>query len=417
MKVIVPDQPNPPPPELAADPRFTGLLDAARALQPRTVSLRRQLHKHPEQGLDLPRSQAAVLHALEGLDLRITTDKACSSVVAVLDGGSDGGPAVLLRGDMDALPLQEDSGLPFASEVAGSMHACGHDTHTAMLVSAARLLKSRRDALTGKVVFMFQPGEEGHHGARHMIHEGLLDAAGTPIDRAFALHITSTAASGKVATRAGTVMAAGDVFRVRVTGRGGHGALPEDALDPVPAAAAMVGALYTMVTRRFSVFDPVVLTVGRITAGTTTNIIPESAELEGTVRTMSEAHRKRVHAEIARICEQIGAAHGCRVAVEIDPGYPATVNDGAVAARLNDLVGAVLGTQHTGVLANPIMASEDFSYILQRVPGVLAFLGACPPGVEPDEAPPNHSNRVHFDESAFAYGVATYAAFALDALR
>jgi amidohydrolase len=415
MKVIVAEQATPPP-ELADDPRFSGLLEAARALQPRTVALRRLLHKHPEQGLELPRSQAAVLHALEGMDLRITTGKSCSSVVAVLDGGQDG-PAVLLRGDMDALPLQEDSGLPFASEVPGAMHACGHDTHTAMLTSAARLLHSRREALAGRVVFMFQPGEEGHHGARHMIHDGLLDAAETPVSKAFALHITSTAPSGVVCCRPGTIMAAADSFAVRVIGNGGHGAMPQDALDPVPAAAAMVGALHTMVTRRVSAFEPIVLTVGRITAGTTTNIIPESAELEGTLRTMSEATRRLMHQEITRVCEGVGAAYGCRVQVELRPGYPATVNDEAVAGRVIDLAGSVLGSGHGAHMADPLMASEDFSYVLQRVPGALAFLGACPPGTAPEEAPPNHSNRVHFDESALANGVATYAAFALDALR
>ncbi|MFL6141504.1 MAG: M20 family metallopeptidase [Labedaea sp.] len=415
MKVIVPDRPGPPA-ALTTDPRLTGLTDAARALQPRTVALRRHLHKHPEQGLDLPQAQAAVLHALDGLDLRITTGKACSSVVAVLDGAQPG-PAVLLRGDMDALPLQEDSGLPFASETPGTMHACGHDTHTAMLASTARLLHSRRDALRGTVVFMFQPGEEGHHGARYMIHEGLLDAGGSELRTAFALHITSTAPTGVVCTRPGPIMAAADSFHVRVTGRGGHGAMPDAALDPVPAAAAMVGALHTMVTRRSNVFDPVVLTVGRITAGTTTNIIPETAELEGTLRCMSEASRARMHEEVTRICEHTGAAYGCRVAVEIRPGYPPTINDGAVADRVIDLAGAVLGARHGATLVNPLMAAEDFSYVLQRVPGALAFLGACPPGVEPQDAAPNHSNRVHFDESALANGVATYAAFALDALR
>jgi amidohydrolase len=415
MKAIVPTQPPAPSP-LTADPRFTGLSEAARALQPRTVALRRHLHKHPEQGLELPLSQAAVLHAVEGLDLQIITGSGCSSVVAVL-AGAQPGPTVLLRGDMDALPLQEDSGLAFASEVDGSMHACGHDTHTAMLVSAARLLHSRRDALAGKVIFMFQPGEEGHHGAKVMLDEGVLEAAGRPVEQAFALHITSTAQSGVVCCRAGTIMASADSFTVTVTGRGGHGAMPEDALDPVPAAAAMVGGLQTMITRRVNVFEPAVLTVARIAAGTTTNIIPETAVLEGTVRSMSAATRALLHEEIPRVCRNLGAAHGCQVDVHIEHGYPATVNDEAVADRVIELAGSVLGPRHAAVMPTPLMASEDFSYVLQRVPGALAFIGACPPGVEPAQAVPNHSNRVHFDESALANGVAMYAAFALDALR
>jgi amidohydrolase len=398
------------------DPRFTGLLEAARALQPRTVALRRQLHKHPELGLRVPNSQAAVLHALEGLDLQVTTGESCDSVVAVLNGARPG-PSVLLRGDMDALAMPENSGLAFASEVPGTMHACGHDTHTAMLVSAARLLHSRRDALSGRVIFMFQPGEEGHEGAQHMIDEGVLQAGGRPVARALALHITATATSGVITTRPGPIMASADQWTVTVTGRGGHGAMPFHAVDPVPAAAAMVGALQTMVTRRISVFDPAVLTVGRITAGTTSNVIPETAELEGTLRTMSDAVRKQVLEEIPKVCQHIGAAHGCTVSFEVTVGYPPTRNDDAVATRVLELAGTVLGSRFGPRMADPLMAAEDFSYVLQQVPGALAFLGACPPGIEPDEAPPNHSTRVHFDESAFAHGVAMYAAFALDTLR
>lgn len=403
-------------PATATDPRMSGLVEAARALQPRTVALRRRLHRHPEQGLTLPDTQAAVLHALTGLDLRVDTGASCGSVTAVLDGGRPG-PTVLLRGDMDALPLREDSGLEFASEVDGTMHACGHDTHTAMLVSAARLLTSRRDALAGKVVFMFQPGEEGYHGARYMLEDGVLGAAGRAVERAFALHITSTVASGLVRCRPGPIMASADTFTVLVTGRGGHAAVPEAALDPVPVAAEMVGALQTMITRRVSVFAPAVLTIGRITAGTTTNIIPETAELEGTVRTLSEETRKTVLAELKRVCEHVAAAHGCRARVDVTIGYPVTVNDADVAGQVLDIAGDVFGRRHAVAMPDPLMAAEDFSYVLHEVPGALAFLGACPPGVDPADAEPNHSNRVHFDESAFATGVALYAAVALDWLR
>jgi amidohydrolase len=403
-------------PALAGDPRFTGLLEAARALQPRTVALRRQLHKHPELGLRLPRSQAAVLHALEGLDLHVTKGESCDSVIAVLNG-AEPGPSVLLRGDMDALPLNEDSGLAFASEEAGRMHACGHDTHTAMLASAARLLSSRRDALCGRVIFMFQPGEEGEHGARHMIEEGVLDAGGRPVERALALHITATATSGVVTCKSGPIMASADAWTVTVTGRGGHGAMPFQAVDPVPAAAAMVGALQTMVTRRFSVFEPAVLTVGRITAGTTSNVIPETAELEGTLRTLSEQTRREALAQLPKVCEHIAAAHGCTTRFELTTGYPPLLNDDAVAARVLGLAASVLGHRNAPMMPDPLMTAEDFSYVAQKVPATLAFLGACPPGTEPDKAPPNHSNRVHFDESSFAHGVAMYAAFALDTLR
>lgn len=395
---------------------FAGLLDDARALQERTVALRRAVHRHPEQGLHLPITQAAIREALADLPLEITEGKAATSLTAVLRG-SRPGPAVLLRGDMDALPLTEATGLDFASEDEESMHACGHDTHVAMLASAARLLAERKDQLAGSVVFMFQPGEEGHHGARFMIHEGVLDAAGTRVERAFGVHILANLRSGLLAVRPGTQMASADSFFVRVTGKGGHGSAPQHAIDPVPAAAAMVGALHTMITRRVSVFDPAVLSVTRIQAGTTSNIIPETAELEGTIRALSEHTRALVRAEVPKVCEQVGAAYGCRVVADVGPGYPVTVNDDRVAAEVLTIGEAVLGPENVELMADPIMGAEDFSYVLQRVQGAFAFLGACPPGVDPAEAAANHSNRVLFDEDAMPNRVAMLAAFALDALR
>jgi hippurate hydrolase len=393
------------------------LLTEARQLQPETVRLRRRIHGNPEQGLQLPATQATVLEALADLPITVHTGTSTTSVVGVLDGAGPG-PTVLLRGDMDALPLNEDTGLDFASTVEGSMHACGHDTHVAMLASAARLLAGQRDRIAGRVLLMFQPGEEGYHGARYMIDEGLLDPsgpAGTP-EKALALHITSTLPSGLLTCRPGPIMASSDVLHLTITGRGGHASAPHDALDPIPAAAAIVGALQTMVTRRNSVFDPVVVTIAQIVAGTTSNIIPEVAHLKGTIRTLSESSRATVHAEIRRICEHVAAAHGCTSELDIEVGYPVTVNDDAVGPHVVDLARGLLGDEHAEPMANPLMGAEDFSYVLQRVPGAMAFLGACPPGVDPAQAPANHSNRVVFDEDAMAHGVAMYAAFALDVL-
>ncbi|MFD8493824.1 M20 family metallopeptidase [Amycolatopsis sp. NPDC059657] len=398
------------------DARFAGLLDEAKALQDKTVSLRREIHRHPEQGLHLPKTQEAIRKAIEDLPLEITPGKSTTSLTAVLRGAKPG-PAVLLRGDMDALPLQEDTGLDFASATDGTMHACGHDTHVSMLASAARLLAAHQDELAGSVVFMFQPGEEGYHGARHMIHEGVLEAAGERVERALALHIFNSAKSGVIQTRPGPQLASADSFVVRVTGKGGHGSAPHDAIDPVPAAAAMVGALQTMITRKVSVFEPAVLSVTRITAGTTSNIIPETAELEGTIRTLSEQTRAFVRAELPKVCEAIGAAHGCRVMADVEPGYPVTVNDDHLAEHVLSLAAEVLGARYAEEMPYPVMGAEDFSYVLQRVPGAFAFLGGCPPDVDLADAAPNHSNRVIFDEAAMAHGVALYAAFALDALR
>src|SRR3954463_8193640 len=255
------------------------LLAAAYADADRTIDLRRRLHRQPEIGLHLPRTQATVLDALAGLPIEVTTGKSTSSVVGVLRGARPG-PTYLLRADMDALPVQEDTGLPFASEIPGVMHACGHDTHVAMLLGAARLLAERRDEITGQVVFMVQPGEEGFHGARFMLEEGLLDVVReAPVSGAFALHITSTSPSGTVNVRPGPMMAAAAQGRMVVHGRGAHAPEPHAAADPIPVAAQIVLALQAMVPRRVDVFDPAVVTVAHIERGrpTTSSPTPRSS--------------------------------------------------------------------------------------------------------------------------------------------
>jgi hippurate hydrolase len=339
-----------------------------------------------------------------------------SSVVGVLEGARPG-PTVLLRGDMDALPMPEDTDLDFASEVPGVMHACGHDTHVAMLVGAAKLLSARQDRLAGRVVFMWQPGEEGFGGAPIMLEEGVLDAAGTPVGSAFAIHITTQQPSGVVAVRRGPAMASSDTLRIVVTGRGGHASNPSAALDPIPVACAIVQAIQTMVTREFSVFDPAVVTIARISAGTTDNVIPETAEMLGTMRTLSEETRAGVKAALARLVPAIAAAHGATAEVQITEGYPVTVNTDAAADLVHSTTVGLFGPDRARLERDPIMGAEDWSYVLQRVPGAMSFLGACPPGLDPDAAPPNHSNRVVFDEDAMAVGVATHVAVALAALE
>lgn len=386
------------------------LLADAEALLGPVVELRRRIHAHPEIGLDLPVTQAAVLEALDGLDLEVTTGSATTSVVAVLTGDQPG-PTTLLRGDMDALPMPEDTGLPFSSTLDGRMHACGHDGHVAMLVGAARLLAGRRRALRGRVVLMFQPGEEGAGGARVMLEEGLLSAHGT-IDRAFAIHLTPSIPSGWVATRAGTMLASADEFRLVVTGRGGHASMPHEATDPVPVACEIVTALQTMVTRTINAFDPAVITVTQIEAGTTYNVIPESAVCGGTIRAVSDEARDRALAGLRRVAEHVAAAHGCRADVDLREGsYPVTVNDDQAAARTLAVAGGLVGADRALRMPSPIMGAEDWSYVLQQVPGSMAFLGAAPAGVTP--AAPNHSNRMVIDEAALATGVALHAAMAL----
>ncbi len=259
-----------------------GLRADAAASAGELAELRHAIHREPEIGLDLPLTQAKVLAALDGLPLEISTGRKLSSVTAVLRGDAAGPrpdgarPVVLLRGDMDALPVTEATGLPYSSRFEGVMHACGHDQHTAMLAGAARLLSARRAELPGDVIFMFQPGEEGYRGADLMIGEGVLDAAGPRPVAAYALHVSSTQlACGVFATRPGPMLAAADIIRVTVRGRGGHASQPHLSADPITAACSMVTALQTMVTRRFDVFDPVVVTISSFHAGTTDNVIPE----------------------------------------------------------------------------------------------------------------------------------------------
>ena len=384
------------------------ILDEAKSVLDDTIELRRRIHRHPEIGLTLPRTQAVILEALAGLGLDVRTGQRTTSVVARLAGGRPG-PTLLLRADMDALPLREDTGLPFASEVEGTMHACGHDAHVAMLLGAARLLARRRDALAGSVLLMFQPGEEGYHGARVMLDEGLLDGEPPPTG-AFALHVTHRQAAGVVATRPGPTMASGDTIQIVVRGKGGHASAPHDCVDPIPIACEMVQAFQTLVTRRVNVFDPAVLTIAKIEAGTTRNVVPETASLLGTVRTVSETTRQRMLDGIRRVAEGVASAHGAEASVELTRGYPVTVNDSDFAGLVLDTARELLGPDRAYEMPHPVMGSEDFSYVLQRVPGAMTNLGT-----RPDTGPafPNHSNRMLINEPALATGIAMHVAVAL----
>jgi len=354
---------------------------AAEAILPDVIEIRRRLHRRPEIGLQLPATQAVVAEELRHLGLEPRLGGTTTSVTAIIEGAKPG-PTTLLRADMDALPLQEDTGLDFASEVQGVMHACGHDTHVAMLLGAARLLTERQADLRGRVLLMFQPGEEGPHGARFMLEEGLLEegphGAGD-VSRAVALHISTRYASGVVALRPGPMLASADAIKGAVRGRGGHASTPHLALDPIP----------------------------------TNNIIPEMVDLEGTIRTISEPMRASVAGWVRQVADGVAAAHGATIELDIVTGYPVTVNDPEATAWFRSLAADLVGEEAVQDLAAPIMGAEDFSYVLQRVPGLMAFVGARPAHEYPATAPQNHSNRVIFDESSMAVGVALYAAAAL----
>ena len=373
------------------------------------VALRRDIHRHPELGLDNPVTRDRVLAALDGLPLDVRLGVACTSVVADLAGTTDG-PTVLLRADTDALPMTESTDLDFRSTVDGRAHACGHDAHTAMLVGAAKVLAARRGEIAGRVRFMFQPGEEGFAGARLVIDEGALDG----VDRAFALHISPNQRVGTASSRPGPLMAGDTSITVTVRGRGGHASAPHYATDPIPATAAIITALQTAVTREVDVFDPAVLTIAHVVAGTTTNVIPETAFFEGTIRCISEHTRVRIREAVTRTVQGVAEAHGCTADLELVDGYPVTYNDETEAARFAEVCRTTLGEKGHRVLPAPAMGGEDFSYVTQQVPGVMAFLGVCP-ATEPDprSAPPLHSNRMVLDEDGLAHGVALHVAMAI----
>jgi hippurate hydrolase len=384
------------------------LLDGAAALMEDTVAIRRRIHADPELGLELPHTQELVAEELSRIGLKSVKGQSCSSVVAVLEGDREG-PTTLLRADMDALEMPENTGLEFSSKVDGRMHACGHDSHTAMLLSATRLLSDRRADLAGRVVLMFQPGEEGHDGAKEMIDEGLLETYRP--DRAFALHISSVLPSGWVSCRGGTIMASADEFRIVVTGRGGHASMPHDAADPVPVACEIVTSIQSMITRTVPAFDPAVVTVSTIHGGTATNVIPEQVVLGGTIRAVSDRSREMVLGGLAELVSHVAGAHGLTGQLEMMPhAYPVTVNDPSFADHTL-AVAATLAGDNAIAMPTPVMGAEDWSYVLREVKGSMAFLGASPPGVE--RPAPNHSNLFVIDEDAMATGIAMYAAMAL----
>jgi amidohydrolase len=392
---------------------MTEVRDDADRISGDLTELRRAIHAEPEIGRHLPRTQEKVLAALDGLPLEISRGRALSSVTAVLRGERPGG-TVLLRGDMDALPVTERTGLPYASRVDGAMHACGHDLHTAMLAGAAQLLSARRAELAGNVIFMFQPAEETAGGAELMIAEGVLDAAGERPVAAFALHVSSSLLPlGMLASRDGAVLAAADTLEVTVHGRGGHGSQPHLAADPIPAACEIVTALQALVTRQFDVFDPVVITVGSFHAGTASNVIPDEARLAASVRSFSPQARTKVMDAAARVVREVASAHGMSATAEFTDGYPVTVNDATELTFAERVVADVFGDGRYVQMPNPITGSEDFSFVLDQVPGAFLMLGACPPGADPATAPYNHSAEAVFDDAVLADGAALLAELAL----
>ncbi|MGA1738727.1 MAG: M20 metallopeptidase family protein, partial [Candidatus Nanopelagicaceae bacterium] len=324
--------------------------------------------------------------------------------------------AVLLRADTDALPVKELNEVTYRSQIDGVMHACGHDLHVAMLLGAAKILSAKRDQLEGDVVFMFQPGEEGYDGAGHMIKEGVLTASGKKVDAAYGIHVMSAGIpNGVFTTKPGTMMASSDELHVTVIGMGGHGSQPHTAKDPIPVAAEMVTALQLLITRSFNAFDPVVLTVGNFHAGTKANIIPDRAEFQATIRTFSAENQAKIHKEAVQLCNSIATAYGLKADVKIVEQYPVTVNNESEAAFAADVVRDVFGADSYVEMPHPIAGAEDFSRVLEEVPGSYLFLGAS---VNSDftKSEVNHSPRAMFDDTVLHLGTALHCELAVRSL-
>ena len=402
----------------AMDLMFAPALPArAEAIAPEIVALRRAIHAEPEIGLHTPRTRDKVRAALADLPITWRESTQTSGLIGVLKGGrpaQEGHARVLLRGDMDALPMPEETGLDYASTIPGRMHACGHDAHVAMLAGAARLLAERAADLPGAVWLMFQPGEEGYHGARFMIEEGLIGggAFGPLPDAAFAFHVMPNQPHGLLMGRAGALMAAADQLTIRVEGRGGHASMPHHAMDPVPIAAEIVMAIQSLITRRFDAHDPVVVTIARIEAGTAHNVIADHATMVGTMRSLSPTHRARLHAEVARLAEGIAAAHGAHATVDILRGFPVTLCDPRAVAFGESVAHAQFGADAFHRLPAPIMGAEDFAYVLEQVPGAMFFIGVAHAGADWAHACGIHSPRMVLDEAVLPRGAAYLAGLA-----
>ena len=371
----------------------------------RIVALRRDIHREPELGFGTKKTAEKVLSALEGLPLDVQTGVAENGIVATLRGEGDG-PTVGLRADMDALPIHEETGLPFASEIEGSMHACGHDGHTSMLVGAAHALSGMRERFNGTVKFFFQPAEEGGGGGKVMVEAGVAD----DVAAVFALHLWPGFPLGTAATKAGPIMAAADAFEMTIRGSGGHGAFPHLTADAITMAAQIVTALQTVVSREVDPVEPAVVTVGEIGAGSAFNIIPEKARLGGTVRTLNEDLRRMMPERIERIARSV--AQGMRGDAELDYefSYPVTMNEEGAARTALGVIRGLFGEEHTLELANPSMGAEDFAFFLEKIPGAFIWLGVG------EEVSFLHTPTFAFDEEILPQGSALLTALALESL-
>ncbi len=392
------------------------VLTQAQTMLPELQALRRKLHTIPEFGLELPNTLKVILEQIDGLGT-ITTSKRISSAVLHIKG-SQPGPTVLLRADMDALAVVEDTGLEYAS-TNGYMHACGHDLHMAMGVGAAKILASRKDQLKGDVIIFFQPGEEGHHGADFMLEQGDHMVTGNKPIRAYGLHVFSSYPLGMMGSKAGALMASAGDMVVTVSGSGGHGSMPWLSKDPISVLNEIMSALQTLVTKRFNAFDPVIINIGWVSAGdqATTNVIPESASFGATVRVFSEENATKLRSFAKELAESIAQGFGLTATVEFSIPTKVLMNNPEAIKSVEQVTSRIFGPGRYLNLPTPIAGGEDFASIVQEIPGAFVFMGAAPVGTDPATAATNHSNKAVFDDAVLADGAALLAELAIDALR
>ena len=396
-------------------PTATELLAEAQQYAETLSGIRRELHQMPEFALDLPKTQARILQSIEGLG-EITLGKSLSSIVLHIKGANPG-PTVLLRADMDALKVEEETGLDYAS-TNGYMHACGHDLHMAAGIGAAHLVATHKDKLNGDVIIWFQPGEEGHHGADVMIDEGMLEVSGQRPIAAYGLHVFTSLPLGVIACKSGPMMASAGDLIVKFHGSGGHGSMPWLSKDPVSPMVEAIAALQNLLNKSFDQFDPVILNVGWIRAGddATTNVIADEASFGATVRTFSEANTKKLHELAPKLVQSIAEGFGVTATVEFGRATKVLMNDLAAVDRVQQLAAELVGPAGYLNMPTPIAGGEDFASIVAEVPGAFVFLGACPPEIDHTTAATNHSAKAMFDDSVLPLGAALLAALAFSHL-
>lgn len=390
------------------------LLEEAGKYSGILTEIRRELHQIPEFGLDLPKTQARILQSIEGLG-EITLGKNLNSI-GLLIRGAKPGPTVLLRADMDALSVREETGLEFAS-TNGFMHACGHDLHMTAGIGAAHLLATHKDELSGNVLIWFQPGEEGHHGADVMIEEGFLELSGERPIAAYGLHVFTSLPLGAITTKPGPMMASAGDMHVTFHGSGGHGSMPWLSKDPISPMIEAIAALQNMLNKRFDQFDPVILNVGWIRAGddATTNVIADSASFGATVRTFSEKNTKLLHELAPKLIHSIAEGFGLTAEVSFGRATKVLMNDPQAVERVRKVATELVGQGYMD-MPHPIAGGEDFASIVDEVPGAFVFVGACPPHIDHATAPTNHSAKAMFDDSVLPLCASLLAALAYEHL-